>query len=84
MLYRIFDTFNKNDDGNIIVMELGNALDRLSLLIPLPDLESIFKDFFQAGGNDFNFDGFIALDNSVGEKLFCYNTLTTELIIEEV
>ncbi|KAH9293361.1 hypothetical protein KI387_041435, partial [Taxus chinensis] len=69
-LSRIFDAFDGNGDGQISVEELGQALEKLGLPIPLPELKSTVDGFFSPAGDALDFDGFSALHRSLGDKLF--------------
>jgi len=82
-LRRIFDAFDKNGDGQISVDELGNALEKLGLSIPLPELESSVRGSFKTGSDGLDFDGFAALHRSVAEQLLGYGAAATEGVTVE-
>ncbi|GLJ38245.1 hypothetical protein SUGI_0778590 [Cryptomeria japonica] len=68
-LRRIFDALDGNGDGQISVAELGQALQKLGLPIPLPELESTVRGFFSPGSDGLDFDAFVGLHRSLGDKL---------------
>jgi len=82
-LRRIFDAFDSNGDGQITVDELGHALERLGLPIPLSELEPTVRGSLKAGSDGIDFDGFTALHRSVGEQLLGYGAATTEGVTRE-
>jgi calcium-binding protein CML len=82
-LKRIFDAFDCNDDGQISVDELGHALERLGLTIPLPDLEPTIRGFMEDRAGGLDFDGFAALDRSLGHQFSRYDAPGTEGVTGE-
>ncbi|GMY25751.1 calcium-binding allergen Bet v 3-like [Fagus crenata] len=69
-LRRIFDLFDKNNDGLITVDELSRALNLLGLDTDLSDLESTIKSFIQPGNKGLQFEDFISLHQSLDDTYF--------------
>ena len=69
-LRRIFDLFDKNNDGLITVDELSRALNLLGLDTDLSDLESTIKSFIQPGNKGLQFEDFVSLHQSLDDAYF--------------
>ncbi|KAL6988245.1 hypothetical protein U1Q18_013993 [Sarracenia purpurea var. burkii] len=69
-LRRIFDVFDKNQDGYITIDELSQALHKLGLEVDLSELESMVKSHIQLGNIGLRFEDFEALHRSLNETFF--------------
>ncbi|XP_062078199.1 calcium-binding allergen Bet v 3-like [Humulus lupulus] len=70
-LRRIFDLFDKNNDGIITVKELGQALNLLGLEAEFAELESTIKSFIRPENPGLRFEDFVLLHQSLNETYFC-------------
>ncbi|GFY83892.1 calmodulin like 42 [Actinidia rufa] len=69
-LRRIFDLFDKNNDGVITVEELSQALQLLGLDADLSELECTVKSHIKPGNIGLQFDDFEALHRALNDTLF--------------
>lgn len=69
-LRRIFDLFDKNNDGIITVKELSQALNLLGLEAELAELESTIKSFIRPENHGLGFEDFVLLHQSLNETYF--------------
>lgn len=69
-LHRIFDLFDKNNDGFITVEELSQALSRLGLEADFSDLKSTVESFIKPDQTGLLFDDFSALHKTLDESFF--------------
>ncbi|MBA0738406.1 hypothetical protein Gogos_011769 [Gossypium gossypioides] len=69
-LRRVFDIFDKNRDGLITVQEIHQALTRLGLETDVSDLDSTIRSFIKSGNIGLTYDGFVALHESLDQRLF--------------
>ncbi|XP_021828994.1 calcium-binding allergen Bet v 3-like [Prunus avium] len=72
-LRRIFDVFDKNQDGFISVHEIGQALALLGLDVEISDLHSTVKSFIQPSNDGLSFDDFLSLHQSLSDTYFAYD-----------
>ncbi|PSS32784.1 Calcium-binding protein [Actinidia chinensis var. chinensis] len=69
-LRRIFDLFDKNNDGVITVEELSQALQLLGLDADLSELECTVKSHIKPNNIGLQFDDFEALHRALNDTLF--------------
>ncbi|XP_057488998.1 calcium-binding protein CAST-like [Actinidia eriantha] len=69
-LRRIFDVFDKNNDGVITVEELSQALQLLGLDADLSELECTVKSHIKPSNIGLQFDDFEALHRALNDTLF--------------
>nr|VDD25007.1 unnamed protein product [Brassica oleracea] len=69
-LHRIFDLFDKNNDGFITVEELSQALSRLGLDADICELKPTIESFIKPDETGLRFDGFEALHKTLDESFF--------------
>jgi len=69
-LRRIFDTFDKNNDGIITVDELSRALNLLGLNVDPTELEFTIKSFIRSGNRGLEFEDFLSLHQSLDDTYF--------------
>lgn len=69
-LRKIFDIFDRNNDGMITVDELSQALNLLGLEIDTSDLDELVKEYIKAGNSGLRFDDFEVLHRSLNNALF--------------
>jgi len=69
-LHRVFDLFDKNNDGFITVEELSQALSRLGLDADFSDLKSTVDSFIKPDKTGLRFDDFAALHKTLDESFF--------------
>ncbi|XP_059668183.1 calcium-binding allergen Bet v 3 [Cornus florida] len=69
-LRRIFDLFDKNNDGMITVDELSQALNLLGLEADLKELDFMVKSFIKPGNMGLRFEDFEALHQSLNDTFF--------------
>jgi calcium-binding protein CML len=69
-LRRIFDIFDKNQDGMVSVEEISQALGLLGLDVDVSELESTIRTFIQPGNEALAFEDFIGLHQSLYDTLF--------------
>ncbi|XP_008244386.1 PREDICTED: calcium-binding protein CML42 [Prunus mume] len=72
-LRRVFDVFDKNQDGLVSVHEIGQALALLGLDVEISDLHSTIKSFIQPSNDGLNFDDFLSLHQSLSDTYFAYD-----------
>ena len=83
-LRRIFDLFDKNNDGFITVDELSSALNILGLETDLSELEFTIISFIQPGNKGLRFEDFISLHQSLNETYFvCDDHIVNHVGAEE-
>ncbi|BFG36651.1 hypothetical protein CerSpe_229250 [Prunus speciosa] len=71
-LRRIFDVFDKNQDGFISVHEISQALALLGLDVEISDLHSTVKSFIQPSNDGLSFDDFLSLHQSLSDTYFAH------------
>ncbi|VVB07917.1 unnamed protein product [Arabis nemorensis] len=69
-LHRIFDLFDKNNDGFITVDELSQALSRLGLEVDSTELKSTVESFIKPEQTGLGFEDFAALHKTLDESYF--------------
>ncbi|PSS34798.1 Calcium-binding protein like [Actinidia chinensis var. chinensis] len=69
-LRRIFDLFDKNNDGVITVEELSQALQLLGLDTDLSELERSVKSHMKPGNTGLQYDDFETLHKDLNDTLF--------------
>ncbi|XP_068669294.1 calcium-binding protein CML42 [Aristolochia californica] len=69
-LRRIFDLFDHNHDGVIIVPELCQALERLGMEADASELEVTMRSYMKPGNEGLDYDDFEALHRSLGDAFF--------------
>ncbi|KAG8499190.1 hypothetical protein CXB51_005627 [Gossypium anomalum] len=82
-LRRVFDIFDKNRDGLITVQEIHQALTRLGLETDVSDLDSTIRSFIKSGNIGLTYDGFVALHESLDQRLFGLEMKEEEEVAEE-
>ncbi|XP_019163934.1 PREDICTED: calcium-binding protein CAST-like [Ipomoea nil] len=69
-LRRIFDMFDRNNDGMITVDELNQPLNLLGLETDLSELDSMIRSYIKAGNVGLTFEDFEALHRSLDNVFF--------------
>ncbi|XP_019186611.1 PREDICTED: calcium-binding protein CML42-like [Ipomoea nil] len=69
-LRRIFDMFDRNNDGIITVDELNKPLNLLGLNTDLSEVDSMIRSFIKDGNDGLTFDDFEALHRSLDNVFF--------------
>ncbi|XP_031103627.1 calcium-binding protein CML42-like [Ipomoea triloba] len=69
-LRRIFDMFDRNNDGMITVEELNKPLNLLGLNTDLSEVDSMIRSFIKDGNDGLTFEDFEALHRSLDNVFF--------------
>ncbi|THG11143.1 calcium-binding allergen Bet v 3 [Camellia sinensis] len=77
-LRRIFDLFDKNNDGVITVNELSQALNLLGLDAELSELETLVNSHIKEGNTGLQFDDFESLHRSLNDTFFGFDDALPE------
>ncbi|KMZ58691.1 Calcium-binding protein CML42 [Zostera marina] len=69
-LRRIFDLFDSNKNGELTVLEISQALNRLGLEANESEISSVVSDYFKPDRICMDFDDFLKFHQSIGDDLF--------------